>query len=299
MRLLKVISNVFLCCLLFVLGVPELHAEVPDVGPGVCAANCGSGVTGGGHTPSPGPTGPSPEERKQAWEDNDLHEAALDAYDTGMDYYSEGDWKNAISSFKEGLEYEPGNQDIRDALNRAKTRFQAKIREDDQRRREKMRQALKAAAKSRALQEAAAAAAHSKKADSNSSHKESGRVFDTPGSKAKLPKFTPGTAVVAHGVPEEVRRNPRWQALERQGQTYHIQQKKAQKKIDAIKQKLQAGEGDKGKLQVELVHARDAKSTIDSKVNVNRVEMESFKISFEKKAAKKTGNDTGTQGSGK
>jgi len=52
------------------------------------------------------------------------------------------------------------------------------------------------------------------------------------------------------------------------------------------------GEDDKG-LQVTLVHARDAKNEIDSKINVNKVEKESFMISFEKKAAKNPKNSAG------
>jgi len=41
------------------------------------------------------------------------------------------------------------------------------------------------------------------------------------------------------------------------------------------------------------VHTRDAKNAIDSKANVNKVEKESYMISFEKKAAKNPKNSAG------
>jgi len=116
---------------------------------------------------------------------------------------------------------------------------------------------------------------------------QAGRVFDRGDVKVSgKPSVFKAHGIHAKPVPEEVRQNPRWQALERQGKEYRVEQEKAQRKIDTIKQKLQAGEGDKGQLQVELVHARDVKNAIDSKVNVNKVEMESFMIPIEKKAAK-------------
>jgi len=129
---------------------------------------------------------------------------------------------------------------------------------------------------------------------------QAGRVFDRGDVKVSgKPSVFKAHGMKARAVPESVRQNPRWQALERQGKEYYVEQEKAQRKIDAIKQKLQAGEGDKGKLQVELVHARDAKTKIDSKVNVNKVEKESFIIFIEKKITKKPENRTGNQHDGR
>jgi len=129
---------------------------------------------------------------------------------------------------------------------------------------------------------------------------QAGRVFDRGDVKVSgKPSVFKARGMKERAVPDSVRQNPRWQVLERQGKEYRVEQEKAQKRVDAIKQKLQAGEGDKGKLQVELVHARDAKTKIDSKVYVNKVEKESFVISIEKKIAKQSKNSTGNHGGGK
>jgi hypothetical protein len=129
---------------------------------------------------------------------------------------------------------------------------------------------------------------------------QAGRVFDRGDVKVSgKPSVFKARGMKERAVPDSVRQNPHWQALERQGKEYRVEQKKAQKRVDAIKQKLQAGEGNKGELQVELVHARDAKTKIDSKVYVNKVEKESFVISIDKKTVKKAEKGTGNQGGGK
>lgn len=116
-----------------------------------------------------------------------------------------------------------------------------------------------------------------------------GRVFDRGDVKvAGDASVVDARGVERREVPEEVRQNPRWQTLDRKEQAYEAEQKKVQRKIDAIKQKLQAGEGDKGKLQVELVHARDEQDKIQSKVNVIKVEKQSFQLSIEEKPQKKS-----------
>ena len=121
---------------------------------------------------------------------------------------------------------------------------------------------------------------------------QAGRVFDRGDVQASGDAgVVDARGVEPRQVPEAVRQNPRWQALDRKEQAYRAEQKQAQQEIDAIKQKLQAGEGNKGELQVELVKARDKKDRIESKVNVIKVEKESFQLSIEEKPAapKKSG----------
>lgn len=127
---------------------------------------------------------------------------------------------------------------------------------------------------------------------------QAGRVFD----RGDVSVSGSTDAVDARGVqprevPEKVRRDPRWQALDQKEMTYRAEQEKVQQKIDSIEQKLQAGEGDKGQLQVDLVHARDEMSKIESQVNVIKVEKESFLITIEEKPAapaEKSGKKQGT-----
>ena len=127
---------------------------------------------------------------------------------------------------------------------------------------------------------------------------QAGRVFD----RGDVKVSGDASVVDARGaeqkeVPEAVRQNPRWQALDRKEQAYRAEQQKVQQKIEVIEKKLQAGEGDKGKLQVELVRARDEQDKIQSKVNVIKVEKESFQLSIEEKPAAPS-PDAGKQGKG-
>ena len=116
---------------------------------------------------------------------------------------------------------------------------------------------------------------------------QAGRVFDRGDVKVSGDTdAVDARGIQPRGVPSErVRQDPRWQALDQKEQAYRVEQKKAEQKIEVIKKKLQAGEGDKGKLQVELVRARDAKDKVDSKINVIKVEKESFQLSIEEQPA--------------
>lgn len=100
-----------------------------------------------------------------------------------------------------------------------------------------------------------------------------GRVFDR--GDVRYPKGKSGSGGVVDGrgmkpraVPEKVRNSAGWQKLDRRQKTHQASRKKAQKKIDAIKKKLQSGKGNSGQLQVDLVRARDAKDRAQSKINV-------------------------------
>lgn len=118
-----------------------------------------------------------------------------------------------------------------------------------------------------------------------------GRVFDR--GDVKYPAGKPGGGVVdARGikprpVPERVRQKPRWRALDQKEKTYRKEQAKAQKQIDKIKKDLQAGSGNKGQLQVDLVRAREKHDKIKSKINVVKVEKEVFNLSLEEQPAPK------------
>jgi len=129
---------------------------------------------------------------------------------------------------------------------------------------------------------------------------QAGRVFD----RGDVNVSGSAGAVDARGVqprkvPEAIRRDPRWQALDQKEMICRTEQKKVQQKIDSIKQKLQAGEGNKGQLQVDLVHARDEMSKLESQVNMVKVEKESFLITIEEKPAASAESSGEQQGTGK
>jgi hypothetical protein len=128
--------------------------------------------------------------------------------------------------------------------------------------------------------------------DSSAASK-AGRVFDRGDIKYSGGKPSKGVVdargVTARTVPAHVRQNPRWQSLDNKEKTYRVEQAKAQKQIAAIKKKLQSGSGNKGQLQVDLVRARESNDKIQSKINVVKVEKESFSLSLEDKPAPKPG----------
>jgi tetratricopeptide (TPR) repeat protein len=129
MRLAKSLMTVWVLVLslsLF-LSLPSM-AYVPDVGEGVCVANCpdessttSSGGDGGGYVaPVYVPSGPSPEQLRQQRLEKDLEEAALDAGDSGVAAYKSGDFAGAVKYFSEALEYAPDDPDLQHNLDRAK-----------------------------------------------------------------------------------------------------------------------------------------------------------------------------------
>lgn len=86
---------------------------MPD---GVCADPRGCDVTS---SPSPTPSGPSPEQVKQQKERARL-KAKEWSSDEAVDYVDRKDWDNAIRSFEEALERDPDDPELNDGLNRAK-----------------------------------------------------------------------------------------------------------------------------------------------------------------------------------
>jgi len=119
-----------------------------------------------------------------------------------------------------------------------------------------------------------------------------GRVFDR--GDVRYPKGKSGSGGVVDGrgmkpraVPEKVRNSAGWQKLDRRQKTHQASRKKAQKKIDAIKKKLQSGKGNSGQLQVDLVRARDAKDRAQSKINVVKAKKDSFSLTLEEKPTPK------------
>ena len=139
MKVPNIITAIFVFSLTMFFVAPGVQAwDVPDVGPGQCVGpNCG-----GGGGPSPGqtytpPRGPSQEELRDQWEQQDLAEAAQDANDNGLDAYDNNDWYNAIQFFKEALEYTPDDEDILDNLRAAESR----LRNEQDRRAEEIRRA--------------------------------------------------------------------------------------------------------------------------------------------------------------
>ncbi len=93
----------------------------------------GRGGGGGGSYAPPVPSGPSAEELRKQREEKDLREAADDANDKGVEFAEKGDWKNAIKSLEEALEYEPDDEvikanlsSVRDYQRRAKALEEAR-----------------------------------------------------------------------------------------------------------------------------------------------------------------------------
>lgn len=93
--------------------VPVVAIEVPA---GVCKDPRGCDVTS---SPSPTPSGPSPEEVKQQKERARL-KAKEWSSDEALDYFDRKDWDNAIRSFEEALDRDPDDPDLNDWLKRAK-----------------------------------------------------------------------------------------------------------------------------------------------------------------------------------
>ena len=81
-------------------------------------------------------------------------------------------------------------------------------------------------------------------------------------------------------VSERVRTSKGWKKLERREMVHRVTRAKAQKKIDAIEKKIRAGTGNKGQLQVDLVRAREKKDKAQAKINMVKVEKESFSLSL-------------------
>jgi tetratricopeptide (TPR) repeat protein len=94
-----------------------IASDAPEVH-GVCVYNCDEGPSSS--TSYTYPPSVSPEEAQQQRELS-MH----DANEKGIEYYSSGDWENAVRAFEEALEYSPGDPTIQQNLEKAT----AKVRE--------------------------------------------------------------------------------------------------------------------------------------------------------------------------
>ena len=116
---------IFFVSILFTLSI---NAQVPDVGPLKCAW-CGA-LENEPHKPgcpyysastSNAPMIPSksPEQIRQERLEKDALEARDYAWDNGVEYYQKGDFKKAVETFKEALEYDSDNPDLIENMRRA------------------------------------------------------------------------------------------------------------------------------------------------------------------------------------
>lgn len=85
-------------------------AQVPPEPSSRCVQNCG------GSTPA-APAKPAAEPRRNRFGRDER--AAEFALQEGIDYYNQGDWKNAVRSFEEALNRSPDNDEIKLWLSRA------------------------------------------------------------------------------------------------------------------------------------------------------------------------------------
>jgi tetratricopeptide (TPR) repeat protein len=110
------------------------------------------------------------------------------------------------------------------------------------------------------------------------------RVFDT----GDLRTAAAGPSVVLGGMqtprssvelPESVRSDPRWRALEHMAEAHRAEKVIAERNISRINERMEKGEGDRRQLQVELVQARDAVTKAEAGLNVVMVRQKQL-VSF-------------------
>lgn len=200
-----------------------------------------SGRPGGG---GPVYSGPSQEDLRRQREQKDSREAADDANDRGADFYDKGDWEKAASYFKEALEYDPDNADIRSNLSRAQHKLQEARATEAGRQLKSVEQHSQ-----QALQ----------KLTDEAASEEARKGFDTGGK----PAGNLGSSAVYGGdggykepVVPASRRTPAIAALERQ-------RNDSRKQIQALEEKLK--QLDPGKNPVEVAKMKQAKSNAERK----------------------------------
>src|SRR2546427_304647 len=120
-------ASVILMC-----GLPTMFSTRVHAVDGVCVAKqdqngnmhpCSWNPGGGPGGSSSVPSGPSPAELKRQREEKDLHEAADDADDRGVEAYERGEWDKAVQYFREANDYRPGDEDILHNLHRAQEKM--------------------------------------------------------------------------------------------------------------------------------------------------------------------------------
>lgn len=218
-------------------------------------------------------TGPTAKERREQWEKQDLKDASLDEYDTGLEYFDKKEWGNAIVHFKEALEYDPENYDALDDLNTAK---------------KKLHDAYERQLKNKAFQEAKAAAEHGRNAINSSGYKESQMIFDTTGERAS----NSPTTVNATGykeilgkevhIPTEHKNNPTIIKMQEERKRLKEKFKNLEKELKAIKEKRTEGKENKGKLQVQEVKIKEKMDIVKQNTQFIDIKMESFIITLTK-----------------
>jgi tetratricopeptide (TPR) repeat protein len=235
-----------------VVSVLSIPLPVPVFGQsvrGVCVLNCE-----GGYVP-PGPVGPSPEEQRRTREAKDSREAAVDAEDKGVDALNRGDFEGAARWFREGLEYAPGDPDLRAYLNQA----EQKIREARQAQEARQRQ-LEAARNTEAVRQLTGTAQTSQEAARTGSSGQAQQGFDTKGvvgSGLPGPVYGGSTGASRDPVVPRERRTPAITAMERQREESRSQIKAAEEKLKIL---------DPSKDAVQVAKLKQEKSTAESKI---------------------------------
>ena len=191
------------------------------------------------------PRGPSAEEIRKQREAKDLNEAAEDANDKGAESYQRGDWANAARYFREALEYDPENPDIRSNLNHAQRKLE-------------LARLAEAARQLKSAEDHARQAAQPQASEASS--EEARRRFDTGGKDAgtlDVSAVKAGTLSQKEPVVPPARRTPAITALE-------TQRSESRKQAGVLEEKMK--QLDPSKNAVELAKAKQEKSTIESKI---------------------------------
>jgi tetratricopeptide (TPR) repeat protein len=204
-------------------------------------AACGMGGAG-----ISAPAGPTAEELRAAHEAKDSREAADDANDKGVDAYKAGDWDKAIALFKEGLEYEPDDPDLKTNLERAEA---------------KKRLALSSTAAKEAVS-ANVSGTNAAGMSGSAASAEARRTFDSPGTNAGGINVEPvvigGSSVHADPVVSAEKRTPTITK-------YEEQRTALRKENTALDEKLKALDPQKDAVAISKV--KQEKSDLDNKVN--------------------------------
>ena len=225
-----------------------LASDVPDVGEGVCVANCGDGGNTGGSGGGSGggssggyvgtyvPSGPSPEQLRQQREEKDLQEAALDANDRGAEAYKSGDYAGAVKYLSEAFEYSPDDADLQHNLARAQ-------------------EALRQSEAARQLKSVEAHSTTARQLRNEPSSMEARLGFDTAGKSAgslDTSVVYAGDGAAKEPVVPDSKRTPKITTMERQ-------RNEAKIKIAALEAKLEALDPQKDSVKISAIKQEESK----------------------------------------
>lgn len=233
----------------------------------------------------PQPKGPSPQELER------LRGMALDeANETGIAAYNKGDYARAVAYFARALEYDPHNPTLQHNLKRARDRLD----EQDRRRRQAFRSSVKPPSQNTALQQAASAAVHGKQAvgSATTSKSQTGKVFDTKGTKVAVPTVTSSKsasprnydAILGKGVkvPKQYASDPGVVKMQKQRETLVKQYKELDQDLAFIKKKKQQYPKAKGKLEVLEAEMKQKQSDVKHKIGYVDYKMNTYVIDLTK-----------------